>query len=199
MADNTNLNSMAGGDTLATDDIGGGVKVQRVKIQFGADGAAADVAAGAPLPTVQTGALPAGNNNIGNVDVETMPAADRTTDNMGAALQTDAIMNDTTALTPKFAAIAASTSGNNTLVAAVTSKKIRVLAIELMANAAVNGKFQTGADGTDITGLHYLAANGGFVLPFNPIGWFETAAGALLNLNLSAAIAVGGSLVYIEV
>lgn len=103
------------------------------------------------------------------------------------------------AVTPKYAAIAASSSGNNTLIAAVTSKKIRVLALSMIANGTVNVKFQTGAGGTDLTGLYYLLANTGAVLPFNPAGWFETASAALLNANLSAAIAVGGSITYIEV
>jgi hypothetical protein len=116
-----------------------------------------------------------------------------------ASPETGTVYNGNTALTPKFAAIAASTSGNNTLVAAVTSKKIRVLALWANANGTVNGKFQTGAGGTDLTGLLYCTAQSGIVLPFNPAGWFETAAGALLNLNLSAAIAVGGSLLYVEV
>ncbi len=49
MADNTVLNAGTGGDTIATDDIGG-VKWQRVKVGFGADGAASDVAPGNPLP-----------------------------------------------------------------------------------------------------------------------------------------------------
>lgn len=116
-----------------------------------------------------------------------------------ATLESGQITAAGTVLTPKYAAIAASTSGNNTLVAAVTSKKIRVLALYAVSNGSVNAKFQTGAGGTDLTGLAYLVVNTGFVLPFNPVGWFETASGALLNLNLSAAIAVGGSLVYIEV
>lgn len=100
---------------------------------------------------------------------------------------------------PKFAVIAASSSGNNTLVAAVTSKKIRVLAASFMANGTVNAKFQSGASGTDLTGLFYMVANTGGVLPFNQAGWFETAVTTLLNLNLSAAIAVGGCITYIEV
>lgn len=99
----------------------------------------------------------------------------------------------------KFAAISASGSGNNTVVSAVTSRKIRVLALAMMAVTAVNAKFQSGASGTDLTGLFYPAANGGFVLPFNPQGWFETTSGALLNLNLSGAVAVGGCLLYQEI
>lgn len=50
MADNTTLNIGTGGDVIASDDISG-VKHQRVKVEFGADGSASDVAAGNPLPT----------------------------------------------------------------------------------------------------------------------------------------------------
>lgn len=103
-------------------------------------------------------------------------------------------------LTVKYASIAASASGNNTLVAAAgAGKKIRVLAATLSFNGSVNAKFQSGAGGTDLTGLTYGVVNAGFVLPYNPHGWFETAANTLLNLNLSAAVAVGGMLTYIEV
>lgn len=43
MADNTALNAGSGGDTISTDDLGAGVKVQRVKVQYGVDGSATDV------------------------------------------------------------------------------------------------------------------------------------------------------------
>ncbi len=52
MADNTTLNAGSGGDVIATDDIGG-VKYQRVKVTFGADGSATDVSSAAPLPTIE--------------------------------------------------------------------------------------------------------------------------------------------------
>jgi len=157
---------------------------------IGANGIEVDVKA---LPE-----LPAGANNIGSVDVDSMPVADRLTDNMGVALQTDVIMNDAVALTPKFAPIAASSSGDNTVVAAVTDKKIRVLAFRLSCNGAVNAKFQS--DTTDLTGLLYMDAAGkGEVGPFCPVGLFETASGIALQLNLSGAVAVGGYVVYVEV
>lgn len=50
MADNTVLPAGTGGDTIATDDIGG-VKYQRVKPSWGSDGVAVDVDASNPLPT----------------------------------------------------------------------------------------------------------------------------------------------------
>jgi hypothetical protein len=36
------------------------------------------------------------------------------------------------------------------------------------------------------------------VLPFNPVGWFETSDATLLNMELSGGQSVDGSLVYIE-
>jgi len=54
MADNTTLNAGSGGDVIATDDIGG-VKYQRVKLAFGADGSAADVSDANPLPVATRG------------------------------------------------------------------------------------------------------------------------------------------------
>lgn len=54
MADNTTLNSGTGGDVISTDDIAG-VKVQRVKVQHGADGSATDVSAASPLPVDGSG------------------------------------------------------------------------------------------------------------------------------------------------
>ena len=47
--------------------------------------------------------------NEAQVDIVTDQPKDRTVDNQGVALQTDAIMNDTTVLTPKFAIIDAET------------------------------------------------------------------------------------------
>lgn len=70
MADNTNLNSMTGGDIISTDVIttlnGAGIatgeKAQRVKVGWGADATFNDTTAANPLPVVQTGtpALPTG-------------------------------------------------------------------------------------------------------------------------------------------
>lgn len=54
MADNTTLNAGAGGDVISTDDIAG-VKVQRVKVQHGADGSATDVSAASPMPVDGSG------------------------------------------------------------------------------------------------------------------------------------------------
>lgn len=155
--------------------------------------------AGSEMQVDVVAPLPAGTNNIGDVDVLSQPARVATTDSISSKDSTDVIQNGLVALTPKFAIIDAATSGDNTLLAAVASKKIRVVSLYLVASAAVTVRFESGAGGTALSGQMNLAANGGFVLPYNPVGWFETASNTLLNLELSGAISVDGGFTYIEV
>lgn len=100
----------------------------------------------------------------------------------------------------KFAVIDAAGAGDNTLVAAVTDRKIRVHSLYLVNGhtATQTVRFESGASGTALSGQMILAANGGFVLPFNEAGWFETAASALLNMELAGATTVDGGLSYTE-
>ena len=99
----------------------------------------------------------------------------------------------------QYASIAAASTGDNTLVAAVVGKKIRVLSLVLLSTANQTVRFESGASGTALTGQMELAADAALVLPFNPEGWFETAAAALLNLELPGSDAVAGCLSYVEV
>ena len=106
MADNVELSAGSGGAIIAADDIGPGVWHQRVKVQHGADGSATDASDSAPLPveigdgTDQalvsaagalhvdvTAALPAGTNNIGDVDVvsSALPTGAATSANQSTA------------------------------------------------------------------------------------------------------------------
>lgn len=141
----------------------------------------------AVLDTIATNtgaAIAAGTNHIGAA---------------GAVLETSSMRDAGSAVTPKFAAINVAGSGDNTLVAAVASKKIRVLAFMAMAGGTVNVRLESGAAGTALTGVMELLAQTGFVLPYNPVGWCETAVNTLLNLELSAAVNVDGVLTYVEV
>jgi hypothetical protein len=99
----------------------------------------------------------------------------------------------------KYAKIDVASSGDNTIVAAVTGKKIRVISLFLVADGATTVRFESGASGTALTGAMALIASTGIALPLNEHGWFETAAAALLNLELSAVVSVDGGLSYIEV
>lgn len=102
------------------------------------------------------------------------------------------------ARTPGFAIISVSAT-DNTIVSAVADRRIRVLSMDMMAATPINGRFQSGVAGTNLTGYSFMGASGGLVRPFNPAGWFQTATNTLLNLNLTAAQSVGGCLTYLEI
>jgi hypothetical protein len=99
-------------------------------------------------------------------------------------------------LGPIYIAIDHASSGDNTLVAAVTGKKIRVHNVVLVAGGTVNVRFESAAGGTALTGQIQLTAQAGFAPGEAFLGHFQTAAGELLNLELSGAISVDGWLVY---
>ena len=217
MADNKTVDN---GDltdfVVATDEIGG-VDWQYVKLAFGSDGSVTVVDSGNPVPvsaaqsgtwTVQPGNT--ANTTAWKVDgsavtqpvsgtltVGSAPVTSRTGDSISAALAVDRLMNNLTSVTPVHLAIDNATSGDNTLVAAAGSGNIILVhQVFLVASATVTVRFESGAGGTALTGQMQLAANSGFVLPFSPVGWFKTAANTLLNLELSGAVSVDGSLCY---
>lgn len=99
-------------------------------------------------------------------------------------------------LTIRRAAIDAATSGDNTLVAATSGQKIVVTSMMLISAGDVTARLESGAGGTALTGQMTLVAGSGFVLDHNETGWFETAYGELLNLELSDAISVDGFINY---
>lgn len=100
-------------------------------------------------------------------------------------------------LTVQSIAINASTSGNSTVVAAVPDKSIYIISLEFLCAGPVTVEWQSGAGGSVISKGQAFDTNGGKVLPFNPGSWGNTASGALLNVNLSAAVQVAGSLQYV--
>lgn len=149
--------------------------------------------------------------DIGDVDVTSLPALAAGTNLIGkaaAGLDVSNLYDGSTALVPKFAKLSSASTGNQALVSAVVGKKIRVLAMHVMATASTNavyindGTADLYADSTrkiplDVTGA---TGPGGFSLPFNPVGWFETAAtNRPLNVNLGSANGVVAVATYVEV
>lgn len=161
--------------------------------------------AAAPLADADGDYIPAifdANGRL-HVNIGAALAAVRTTDSVAAALATDAVMNNLTALTPKYAKanIAASTT-DGAVVAAVASKKIRVLSFRVMAggtgtNVTFNSK--PGGAGTAISELMACPANGGQHGAFCPVGHFETVAGEGLAVTTGPGSTVGVGVVYVEV
>ena len=100
---------------------------------------------------------------------------------------------------PQYAAIDFTSSGDNTVVAAVTGKKIRLLGYVLTALADVSVRWESGAGGTALSGAMYIGpgeTNQVLAPSCGSYGCLETAAGELLNLEMGGATQVDGHAVY---
>lgn len=90
---------------------------------------------------------------------------------------------------------ATTTAGDNTIVAADTNRKIKVVGYVLVAAAATTVTWKRGT--TALSGAMALAANGAVPAPVNETtAWFETAVNEALVMTLGAG-AVQGHVVYV--
>ena len=202
--------------TIATDD-----EVNNLLGTIDADTSALfGCVAGTELQVDVVAALPAGTNaigklaansgvDIGDVDVTSISAGTNTIGGVIGQHSTSVAYDGTTACTIKRATGLAA-SGTAAMVAAVGAKKIRCLALSLLATSATVTNVYIANDDNDILGDSSnpipLATDAdgdntaGFVLPWNPGGWFETdTVNEALNLILSAAQDVIYAITYIEV
>lgn len=91
-----------------------------------------------------------------------------------------------------FATLAAS----GAVIAPVAGFKIRVLGFIASALAATAIKFQNTTGGQDLSATFSLGNTGGLVVPVTPAGWFDTAVGDGLSLNMTVATTVGVQVIY---
>lgn len=99
-----------------------------------------------------------------------------------------------------LANIAASQTDAN-VVSAVSTKKIIVLALAVVAGAtATNITFNTkpAGAGSAISPLFANAANGGEILPWNPGGWFKTSESEGLSCTTGSGSTTGILVTYAE-
>lgn len=191
MSDNVVLDVGVGGSVIAADDIGG-AKYQRIKFIQGIAGENdGDVSSTVPLNVTFTNA-----------------ALTSAVHAIAVSIGSSAMSAGLVVTTPKFTTINASNT-DNTVVAAVLGKKIRLLAAVLVGNTAAGlVRFEDGTGGEALTGEMPMGNNingvqareGILVMPFSPVGWFETSEGVLLNLECpNSNIDITGFLVYAEV
>jgi len=97
--------------------------------------------------------------------------------------------------------ISIDTTSNTVLVAAVSGKRIRVLAFAVSAIAAETVALWDNTNSVPIIGSMPLAANGVLVLPYNPVGWGQSGVGGSVQVIQVPAPSSGlrGCLVYVEV
>lgn len=110
---------------------------------------------------------------------------------------TRADVDDLLGLGLSFVVISAASSGNNAIVAALASKRIKVISYAFVASGSVSAKWRSA--NTDLSGAMPFAANGGVALSSTPQApLFQCAVNEALNLNLSSAVGVYGHLSYIQ-
>lgn len=122
-----------------------------------------------------SGALPTGTNSIGSMTQSTKHDS-----------KTYATVTVLTA-----------SSGNNTIVAAVSGKVCKVHALSIQAEGTVTILIQNGAGGATLDRWSFQVREGavkGFASA--PACWFQTSQNTLLNMNLSAAIQTQINVIY---
>ena len=208
MADNVAVTPGTGA-TFATDDIGG-IQYPRVKISQGADGSGTDVSSAAPLNvTLANGTVPshavtnagtfatqvtsiaAGTNNIGDVDVLTVPA-DPFGANADAASATGSLSAKmrgiATALGVTALDLGQGTGGSRTLRVAIDSAQLDGSEYETVAASQTAQTLgATGATGDFISGVLIVPATtspGNVLLLDNATSITIFAGGATSASNL---------------
>lgn len=98
-------------------------------------------------------------------------------------------------LTVQYAFLTPTLSGGSTIVGAQAGQRIIVLQCCVITSAPNSVQFQSNG-ATNISALMPLAANGGFVLPYSAVGWFQTNIGESLVINMSAGTSTGVQVVW---
>jgi hypothetical protein len=138
-------------------------------VEWGVDGVSNDTSASSPLPATVRGST------------------------------ADPVDGTGTAAPVKFARIFATADGDNTLVAAVTSKKIRVIGYKVQLTGVGTAVFKSGA-GTSLADVVADGNAGGASYAGSLLSpAFETAAATALVINNPTGIDTLGHLSYVEV
>lgn len=92
------------------------------------------------------------------------------------------------------AAITAASSGDNTIIAAVTGRAINVWKMWFTTAAAVNVVFKAGS--TALSGTEVFGGNGSNFFPYDGSPYFYIPPNTAFVINLSGAVALGGMIYY---
>lgn len=93
----------------------------------------------------------------------------------------------------KTKSVALSGSGDQSVIAAVTGKRIAIVAF-VLAGASTSSIYFT--DGTTTTGTIPVNATNPSVVPYGGGPWFHGAAGAAISIN--ASVNINGQIIYVE-
>lgn len=185
MADNTTLNAGSGGDTLASDDIGG-VKYPRSKISLGADGAASDaIPVAAAMDSAGTGIQAVGI--LGQFD-DTSTAA--VTENQFAPLRVDSAR--------KLLVVADLSATDNAVLDDIASDTEAIkTAVEILDNVVSGSEMQVDIVSSALPTGAATAANQTTII--GHVDGIETLLGTIDADTSALAGAVSGSEMQVDV
>jgi hypothetical protein len=149
---------------------------------------------------VDVASIAAGNNNIGDVDVASFPDNEPfNVAQIGGDVPTCADPADVTTV-----AIDTATSGNVQLVALASSQVVYICSYNFIASGTVSVQLIYGTGSacatgeTDITGPYPLVANSGISVPGGGATLAKSAGSNALCIELSGAVQVSGLLTYVQ-
>ena len=107
-------------------------------------------------------------------------------------------LNTTCVNAVKYASISATADGDNAIVAAVTNKRIRAVAVNFAVNAQGTAQWQDATG--NLSGAASLAQYGGFAHSADPsVGLFQGHIGERIDLNMGTGVDGLGEFAYLEV
>ena len=170
----------------------GTVAVNEAKAE---DAASANGDRGIPVLAVRQDTLSSSTSNDGDygflkadssgrlfVRADFVAASDNTTDSVSATIDSSYMMDDHTRIAPTFYS-GTITAGTGTMVAAVASKKARVISANFTMSASANFNILNGASGASLIGTRYSLSSLG--LQYNPAGHFQTGTNTALIGSVS--------------
>ena len=88
-------------------------------------------------------------------------------------------------------------ASTGTVVVGVAGKRIVLVSASIIVSANVTLTWQTSTGLVELTGPQSITTTGGYILPGNFGGWFQTAFGDSLVLNISPNTMIGGCISYV--
>ena len=114
----------------------------------------------------------------------------------GMFIRTD----DGAVMSANFSYCDASAQGNTVLVPTQgAGVAIRILGLVVIADTTVVARLQQSVSGVtyNITAGNSVAQNGGWVMPFSPVGWCVSSPNGSINLNLNNSVVTGATCIWI--
>lgn len=179
MADNYTFKDASATTTTAAADEISSVKYPRVKMNFGVDGVSTDVSSSDPLP-VTVSAIAAGDNNIGNVDVVTVPA-----DPFGANADAAATAGSTGSMQAKLRLMTSQLDSIKTAVE-VLDNAISGTGVNVSQMNGVAVTMGNGASGTGVQRVTIASDSTGQIISLGNVAHDATDSGSPVKMGAKA-------------